>query len=118
MRLAYKIFAWTFLFVFVDSLVYNLNMIQDYWFFPKEINQTLFGLSYIVPLNVFGFIMYIQAKFSWEKIVVAVYLWFTTSALADELFFDPYKPGVWEHVAGLLILIIVYYYERFKKARD
>ena len=78
----------------------------------------LFGLSYIVPLNVFGFIMRSQAKFIWEKVVVGVFLWFTLSSLMDELFFDPFKPEITEHIIGIFVLAIIYYYERLKKIRD
>lgn len=106
------------LFVFIDSLLFNLNKELNYALFRKSVNELLFGLSYIIPLNVFGFIMKTQAKFLWEKIVAGVFLWFTLSALADELFFDPFQVGTLEHITGLIILIIIYYYERFKKIRD
>lgn len=118
MRLAYKIFAWMLLFVFVDSFIYNWNKSVNYSIFSEQINQALFGLSYIVPLNVFGFIMRSQAKFIWEKIVTNVFTWFTITAFVDEIFFDPFTQNIKEHVVGLFILIIVYYYERFKKVRD
>lgn len=118
MRPAYKIFALMVLFVFVVSFAYNYNKIKDYEYFTKEINEMLFGLSYIVPLNVFCFIMYSKAKFVMEKLVVLPFMWFSFSALMDELFFDPFIPTIKEHIVGLTVLPIIYYYERFKKIRD
>lgn len=106
------------LFVFVVSFAYNYNKIEGYKYFAKNLNEMLFGLSYIVPLNVFGAIMYSQAKFAVEKIVVGVFLWFSFSSLMDELFFDPFTPSIKEHILGLTILIIIYYYERLKKIRN
>lgn len=78
----------------------------------------LFGISYEVPLNVFCFIMYKQAKFPLEKLVVIPFMWFAFTALMDELFFDPLTPTIKEHIVGLTILPIIYYYERFKKIRN
>ncbi len=118
MRTAYKIFAITLVFVLLISLLFNLNKMNAYFMFSKPVNEMLFGLSYIVPLNVFGFIMLYQTKFFWERVVCRIFLWFSVSSLADELFFDPFKPGIWEHVFGLAILIIIYQYERSKKIRD
>ncbi len=106
------------LFVFVISFAYNYNKIKDYEYFTKEINEMLFGLSYIVPLNVFSFIMYGKAKFVLEKVIVAPFLWFSFSTLMDELFFDPFTPTIKEHILGLTVLVIIYYYERLKKIRD
>lgn len=118
MRLAYKIFSWTVLFVFVVSFAYNYNKVKEYEYFSKELNEMLFGISYIVPLNVFGFIMMSQAKFIWERVISGIFLWIPLSALADELFFDPFTPSVKEHFVCLIVLIIIYYYERLKKIRD
>lgn len=118
MRPVYKIFALMVFFVFVVSFAYNYNKIKDYEYFTKEINEMLFGLSYIVPLNVFGFIMKSQAKFMWERVISWIFLWIPLSALMDELFFDPFTPSIKEHFVCLTVLIIIYYYERLKKIRD
>lgn len=118
MRLAYKVFAWMVFFVFVVSFAYNYNKIKDYEYFTKQVNEMLFGLSYIVPLNVFCFIMYSQAKYILEKAFVIPFMWFSFSALMDEIFFNPLIPTINEHLLGLTILPIIYYYERLKKVRD
>ncbi len=118
MRTVYKIFAIMLVFVLVTSFLFNYNKMNDYFILPKRINEMIFGMSYIIPMNVFGFIMLYQTKFFWERVVCRFFLWFSISALIDELFFDPFKPEMKEHVFGLIILIIIYYYERSKKIRD
>lgn len=118
MRWEYKIFGFLVLFVFIVTFLYNYNKIEGYEYFSREINEMLFGISYIVPLNAFCFIMYRQAKYPLEKLVVIPFMWFAFSALMDELFFDSLKPTINEHLIGLIILPIIYYYERFKKIRN
>lgn len=115
MRSQYKAFAYMVLIVFLISLAYNVNKVGGYCFFDRNTNDRLFGLSVMIPINFFAFKMCKEASFFLEKVICKVFLWIAISGLCDELFFDPYKAGIHEHLAALIVLITIYYYEKSRR---
>lgn len=117
MRKEYRIFAAMVVFVFLVSLAFNVNKIMSYALFNQQISEFLFGISYTVPMVVCGYVICKHAKFALEKAICIIFLWFASSALMDELLFDPFTPQIWEHLAGALIIGLLYTYERIKETR-
>lgn len=115
MRPEYKIFAYTIVVIFIMSAIRNFNQLLGYSLFSKDVSEVIFGLSYTIPFIVSGYVIYKQSRFFWERFFCGFFLWMAISALMDELFFDPFTPQLWEHFTGLLTIIFIYRYERFKK---
>jgi hypothetical protein len=107
MRKEFKIFATMVGLVFTLSLLYNLNKVFNYSIFDLSINEKLFGLSYTVPMVVCGYLICKNAKFVAEKIVCKLFLWISLSAFFDEIFFNPFKPQLHEHIVALIVLIAI-----------
>lgn len=102
-------------FLFVLSFAFNLNKIVSYSLFSQEVSEFLFGISYTIPMVICGYLIFKHSKFALEKAISIIFLWFAFSAFLDELLFDPFKPQLWEHLAGALIILLLYSYERIKK---
>jgi drug/metabolite transporter superfamily protein YnfA len=118
MRKEFKIFSVMVVCVFVLSVTYNLNKLFNYVLFSQEDNETLFGLSYTIPLVVCGYMICKQARHTLEKIICKFFLWIAITSLCDEIIFDPFKPQIWEHFAGLIIMLTIIYTDaRIKKNR-
>jgi hypothetical protein len=118
MRKEFKIFSVMVVFVFILSVAYNLNKLFKYALFNLETNEMLFGLSYTIPLVVCGYMICKQARHTLEKIICKFFLWIALTSLCDELIFDPFKPQIWEHFAGLIIMLTLIYTDaRIKKNR-
>ena len=122
MRAHYKIFTLAVLFTLAVSLLYNLNVMWGYCWFDPGISDKLFGLSYTVPMVVCGYVICKQAKFLLEKLICRFFLCIAFSALLDEIIFDPYTPSYKEHLTAIILVIILFYYERIfnriKETRD
>jgi len=117
MRTDYKLFGLMVLFTFLVSLSRNVNKIYQYRWFPENISEMLFGLTYTIPCVVCGYIIYKRAKFFWERVISLFFLMIALSALMDEILFDPFTPQIWEHITALILTAIIYIYERAKETR-
>jgi len=115
MRYKFEIFAITVLYVLIISALYNTNKLLDYRLFSNDINELLFGLSYTVPFNIFGIILLKESVKKWHVVVSKTFLWLTISALADELFFNPFEPEFYEHITAIIIVLSLTYCDRIRK---
>lgn len=122
MRWEFKLFAIVVAAVFLISLAYNVNILLNYAFFGVETSELMFGLSYTMPMVTCAYIICKHAKFPLEKFVCRFFFCIALSAFLDEVFFDPHKPSLAEHIAAIILVFILAYYERIfnriKETRD
>jgi hypothetical protein len=106
-RKKFKVFAIVVAVTFFLSLFYNLNKINNYSLAPYWVNERIFGLSYTLPLFASAVMICLSAKKGIEKYICNFFLWICLSAFLDELFFEPFKASINEHLTAFFVLLLL-----------